>query len=112
MKSENPENSISLNRVELFKYHSFLSLSRTISFPYKEWVGETKNDEVIIIRYKEGEISIGTGWNEINAKNNIESIASSKNTSGLTIHDNGLGIERINEQLKLEWVLPVGYVDE
>lgn len=103
-----------INRVEHFKYHSFLSLSKVINmFSYKEWRGETKNNEIVIISYRDGELKIGAGWNEIKAKINMELVAMTKDMLGkLVVHDNNYNIEKINNQLKLEWILPEGFIDE
>ena len=79
-----------------FKFHSFVSIQKTRNFPFQEWVGETKNDEIVIINYKENKLSIGTGNNELKARMNFELV-------GKTIVPNvSMTVERMNNELKLE----------
>jgi hypothetical protein len=85
---------------------SFVSLNQTKSFPYKEWVGETSTDEIVVLLYKEGEVHMGTGYSEIKARSKIERIAAA---SG---HDENMNLTKMNKQLELEWVLPEGYFEE
>lgn len=101
-----------MDEMELFKHHSFLSLSKIINTPYKEWMGETKNDEIVIVKYKNGTLGIGAGWNEIEARKYMQLFGCTRNILGLAMHDNNLTIEKINKDLKLEWVLPSGYIEE
>lgn len=107
-----------------FKWHSFLSLSkiRDYSSPslrvgYKEWVGETAIDDVVVIQYsnlsldKDG-IMIGCGKSEIRARLNMKNIGkiTSKVGQVSTFYPN-MTIEKINQDLALEWVLPEGYFE-
>jgi hypothetical protein len=120
MENEKPDNikdqnDVLLNRIELFKYHKFLSLSKIINIPYKEWIGETLNEETVIINYRNGELKIGAGYSEIKSRLNMQIVGATKNNIlgfAVSMHNDNLGIETIVKELKLEWVLPDGYIDE
>ena len=98
-----------------YRWFVFLSLSKirdsyfptlgTIGMVYKEWVGET-DKEVVVIRYTNAGIDIGVGRSELRARMDITNIGKS------ILPDPNMNIEKINEQLKLEWVLPSFYIDE
>ena len=95
-----------------FKYHSFLSVGQTINTPYKEWVGETVNDDIVVIRYKNGDLLIGTGRSEIKARNNVLLVGGTKNSKGeVGVYEN-LTLNKINKYLKLEWILPATYIED
>lgn len=117
--SENPKEKTALSEtsqdfkyIDLFKFHHFLSISKIKNVPYKEWVGETKNDEIVIINYKEGTIIIGSGYNEIKARQDMRAVCETKDQLGLLRHDGGMDIYRVDSMLKLEWVFPEGYIEE
>lgn len=119
MKEENPEKesippeiSKNLQYLDHFKFHYFLSISKIKNVPYKEWVGETKNDEIVIINYREGTVIIGTGYNEIKARQDMRAVCETRDQLGLLRHDNGMNIYKMNDLLKLEWKFPEGYVEE
>ncbi|MEK6882449.1 MAG: hypothetical protein AABY22_22705 [Nanoarchaeota archaeon] len=119
MKKEKPkENSpleISKNSIEYldyFRFHNFLSFCKIKNIPYKEWMGETKNDEIVIINYREGIVIIGAGYNEIKARQNMRALCETRDMLGLLRHDDNVNIHKIDNMLKLEWVLPEGYIDE
>lgn len=122
MKKENSENpkektapsetSQDFKYIDLFRFHHFLSISKIKNVPYKEWVGETKNDEIVIINYKQGSVIIGAGENEIKARQNMRAICETRDTLGLLRHDLGMDIYKVNDMLKLEWVFPDGYLEE
>ncbi len=97
-----------------FKHHSFLSLGQTRSAcaESKEWMGETVNDEIVVVQYKNGNLLIGTGRNEIKARNNILLVGGTKDKSGEVGVYSGLTLRKINEDLKLEWTFPVGFVED
>ena len=98
-----------------YRWFAFLSLSKirdsyfpllgTVGMVYKEWVGET-DKEVVVIRYTNAGIDIGFGRSEYRARMNITNIGKS------ILSDPSMNIQKINEQLKLEWVLPDLYIDE
>lgn len=98
-----------------YRWFKFLSLSkiRDTYFPnlgilgmvYKEWVGET-NENVVVIRYTNAGIDIGVGRSELRARMGITNIGKS------VLPDPNMNIEKINEQLKLEWSFPNLYIDE
>lgn len=97
-----------------FRWFYFVSLSKTLDLgdPFrgvgcKEWVGDTKTDEIVVIRYSSAEgLMIGIGYSELKARINLEPIAKT-----LT-HDFSMNIERMNSGLKLEWRLPDTFIDE
>jgi len=89
-----------------------LSLSKTKNMPYKEWQGETKNDEIVIVNYKEGVVIIGAGYNEIKARQNMFALCETRDKLGFLRHDNRIDIYNVNDLLKLEWVFPEGYLEE
>ena len=95
-----------------FKHHKFLSVNQTRESPHKEWIGETANDEVVVVKYENGELYIGAGWNEIKARADLKNVAITKNQNGEIRIDKDLTLTKINEDIKLEWVLPDGFVDE
>jgi hypothetical protein len=99
-----------MNHTEQFKYHSFVSLSEVKTEKGKEWRGETKNDEIVIIKYQDGKLSIGAGWSEDSAKNNVLDMAESIGGKG-RMEDKNLRLEKVNEDLGLCWELPVGYIE-
>ena len=98
--------------LDRFRFHHFLSLSKTRNMPYKEWQGETKNDEIVIVNYKEGVVIIGAGYNEIKARQNMFALCETRDKLGLLRHDNRIDIYNVNDLLKLEWVFPEGYLEE
>ena len=97
-----------------FKFHSFVSIQKTRNFPFQEWVGETKNDEIIIINYKENNLFVGAGNNEINARKNLEIVGKTEIMAANTTLTSNVNItlEKINSELKLEWVFPSGMIEE
>ncbi len=114
---ENPKKSAEPKGKEIewldrFRFHHFLSLSKTRNMPYKEWQGETKNDEIVIVNYKEGVVIIGAGYNEIKARQNMFALCETRDKLGLLRHDNRIDIYNVNDLLKLEWVFPEGYLEE
>ena len=105
--------------VLVYKWFVFSSLSKikdicvpSLNIVNKEWVGETNDGKVVIIKYSNLEqitntkIDLGVGASEIRARFDIKNIASSK------LPDFGMNVEKLNQQLKLEWVLPSFYIDE
>ena len=98
--------------LDRFRFHHFLSLSKTRNMPYKEWQGETKNDEIVIVNYKEGVVIIGAGYNEIKARQNMFALCETRDKLGFLRHDNRIDIYNVNDLLKLEWVFPEGYLEE
>ena len=98
--------------LDRFRFHHFLSLSKTKNMPYKEWQGETKNDEIVIVNYKEGVVIIGAGYNEIKARQNMFALCETRDKLGFLRHDNRIDIYNVNDLLKLEWVFPEGYLEE
>ncbi len=98
-----------------YRWFTFLSLSKirdtyfptlgTIGMVYKEWIGET-DKEIIVIRYTNAGIDIGVGRSEYLARMNVTNIGKS------VLPDPNINMQKINEQLKLEWVLPGFYIDE
>jgi len=114
---ENPKKSTEPKGKEIewldrFRFHHFLSLSKTRNMPYKEWQGETKNDEIVIVNYKEGVVIIGAGYNEIKARQNMFALCETRDKLGFLRHDNRIDIYNVNDLLKLEWVFPEGYLEE
>ena len=108
-----------ISPILIYKWVTFLSLSKikdicapSLGVVDKEWVGETKDDKIIVIKYSNLEqlintkIDVGIGASEIRARSNITNIASSK------LPDFGMNVGKLSEQLKLEWVLPSFYIDE
>ena len=99
------------SKLTYYKFHSFLSLSKTKSIPYKEWVGETINDETVVVNYIDGVLKIGTGYSEIKARSNMDNVGTTQ-ANGQIRFDPNLTMADINNQLKLEWVFPDGYFEE
>ena len=98
-------------KLTFYKFHKFLSLAKTKSIPYKEWMGETINDEIVVVNYTEGVLRIGSGYSEIKARNNMYSVGTTQ-VNGYIRFDPNLTVNEISNQLKLEWVLPDGYFEE
>lgn len=101
-----------LERINYFKYHSFASLSKIRSIPYKEWMGETINDEIVVVNYRNGSVIVGAGFNEIKARQNMELVCETRNQTGALVHNNTITINDINEMMKLEWKIPADYIEE
>lgn len=99
-------------RIDYFKFHHFLSLSKIKNIPYKEWLGETLNDETVIINYRNGSVIVGAGFNEIKARQNMELICETRNQSGVLVHHGNITINDINDMVKLEWKIPDSYIEE
>ncbi len=99
------------SRLLYYKFHKFLSLSKTKSIPYKEWIGETVNDEIVVVNYIDGILKIGAGYNEIKARSNMDNVGTTQ-VNGQIRFDPSLTLDDINKQLKLEWVFPDGYFEE
>jgi len=98
--------------IDYYKFHCFLSLSKIKNIPYKEWLGETLNDETVVINYRNGSVIIGAGFNEIKARQNMALVCETRDKAGALIHNNSVVINDINDMLKLEWKIPDGYVEE
>lgn len=94
-----------------FKFHKFESINQTRNYPYKEWLGETVNDETVVVRYYNGELWIGAGRSEVKARNNMLKAGVTKDKRGV-VNINNLTLERMNQDLRLEWILPSGYIEE
>lgn len=95
-----------MERYHLFKYFTFESMSKIKDIlGYKEWIGET-DDDVVVIIYKAGVLNVGVGDSEIKARCSIEVVGQSQ------APDVNINLAKINDQLKLEWILPKGYLDE
>ena len=92
---------------ERYNFLIFKSLSKTRNYPNQEWVGQIDEDEkTVVMDYKNGQLKIAIGENEINARNNLTPLATSP------IHDHYLTIEKIIKAINLKWTLPVGYIEE
>ena len=97
-----------------FRWFYFVSLSKTLDFEdptsgvgRKEWVGDTKTNEIVVIRYTSANgLMIGIGFSELKARINLEPVA--RNPS----YDPSMTIERVNSCLRLEWRLPDYFIDE
>ena len=91
---------------ELYRWFYFDSLSQTKNTDYyKEWVGETKTNDIVVLKYTANGIEIGSGNNETNARKDMKVVAEVKRIGKINVG-------RIVEQLKLEWRLPDDFVDE
>ena len=113
INNNNNNNNTNLQRMEYFKYHSFTALSKIKNMLlYKEWLGETKNDEIVIISYKNGELRVGAGWSEIKARQNMELVCETRDINGVLVYHNNITINHINEIMQLEWKIPDDYIDE
>lgn len=91
---------------ELYRWFYFDSLSQTKNTDfYKEWIGETKTNDVVVLKYTNNGIEIGSGNSEINARKDMKAVAEVKRVGKINVGC-------IVEQLKLEWRLPDDFVDE